>query len=67
MLYFSYPINLHDCEIWIMRQRDIGRLKTTETKFVRCTTRYNVLDQKKNEDILEELKVDPLKNESSTI
>jgi hypothetical protein len=33
------------------------RLKTAEVKFMRCTAGYSSLDHRKNEDILEELKV----------
>jgi len=31
-------------------------------KFMRRITGYSLLDHKKNEDILEELKVDPIEN-----
>jgi ABC-type ATPase involved in cell division len=45
-----------------LNQRDIGRLKTTEINFMRRTAGYILLDHRKNEDILEEIKVDPVEN-----
>jgi hypothetical protein len=43
-------------EIWILRHK----LKTAGTKFMRSTEGYRLLDHRGNEDILEELKVDPV-------
>jgi hypothetical protein len=36
-------------------------------KFVRHTAEYNLLDRRRNDDILEELEVDPVLKEISTI
>jgi hypothetical protein len=36
------------------------RLKTTDMKFMTCTGWYFLLDHRRNEDILEELKVHPV-------
>jgi len=53
------PLRLYGCKIWILKQReDIWILKTVEMKFMRRTAGYSLLDQRRNEDILEELKVD---------
>jgi hypothetical protein len=41
-----------------LKQRDIRRLKTAEMKFMKHTAGYSLLDHTRNEDILEELKVD---------
>jgi len=43
-----------------MKQTDIRRLKTAEMKFMRSTAGYSLLDNRRNECILEELKVDPV-------
>jgi len=48
--------------MYINTQRDIRRLKTTEMEFMRRTAGYSLLDHRKNENILEELKVDPIEN-----
>jgi hypothetical protein len=44
-----------------LNQRDIRRLKAAEMKFMRRTAGYSLLDHRRNEDILEELRVDPVK------
>jgi len=54
----AIPWLLYGCEIWTLKQRDIRRLKTAEKKFMRRTAGYNLLDHRRNEDILEEIKVD---------
>jgi hypothetical protein len=43
-----------------VKQRNIRRLKTEEVKFTRYTAASSSLDCKRNEDILEELEVDPV-------
>jgi len=53
------------CEICTLKQRDIRRLKTAEMKFTRRTSEYSLLDHRRNEDILEELKVDPVEKIST--
>jgi hypothetical protein len=50
--------HLYGCETWTFKQR---RLKTAEMKFMRPTEGYNKLGRRRNEDILEELKVDQWK------
>jgi hypothetical protein len=42
------------------KQKDIRRLKTAEMKLMRYTAGYSLLGHRGNEDILEELKVDPV-------
>jgi hypothetical protein len=41
-----------------MKRRDIRRLKTAEMKFMRRTAGYSLLNDRRNEDIFEEIKVD---------
>jgi hypothetical protein len=53
---------LYGCGICNLKQSDNARLKTEETKFMSPTTEYNLLDRGRNEDILEELKVNPIEN-----
>jgi hypothetical protein len=45
-----------------LKQRDIGRVKPTEMKFMRRITRCSLLGQRRYEDILEKLKVDKVEN-----
>jgi uncharacterized protein HemY len=40
-----------------LKQKEVRRLKTAEMKFMRRTAGYGLLDQRRNEDILEGLKV----------
>jgi hypothetical protein len=47
-------------KIWTLKQKDIRRLKTTEIKFMRCTAGYSLLYRKRNEDILDDLKLEPV-------
>jgi hypothetical protein len=56
----SYPSLLYECKTWILKQRDVRRLKTAEMKFMRRTTGYSLLDHRRNEDIFEELKAEPV-------
>jgi hypothetical protein len=48
------------CEIYVLKQRDIRRLKTAEMKFKRSTAGYSSLDPRRNEGILEQVKIDPV-------
>jgi hypothetical protein len=43
-----------------LKQRDIRRLKTAKIKFMRRRAGYSLLDYRRNEDILEELTVNPV-------
>jgi hypothetical protein len=43
-----------------LKQRDIRRLKIPDMEFMRRTAGYSLLYQRRNEDILEELNVDPM-------
>ncbi|KAJ4428270.1 hypothetical protein ANN_24287 [Periplaneta americana] len=54
------PILLYGREIWVLKQRDISRLRAAEMKYLRRTAGYTLLDHKRNEDILQELKMQPL-------
>jgi len=49
-----------------MKQSDTGRLKTAEMKFTRRTAGYSLLDRRRHEDILEELKADPVEKKSAS-
>jgi hypothetical protein len=53
---------LYDCAAWTLKQRDIRRIKGAEMKFVRSTAGCTP-DHRRNEDILKELKVDPVEKE----
>jgi hypothetical protein len=63
MVYSNLAIRLLlcGCEIWTLKQRDVRRLKAAEIKFMRCTAGYSLLDQRRNVDILEEIKVNGVK------
>jgi hypothetical protein len=52
------PSLLYGCEIWTSKQRDIREQKTAEMKFTIPAAGYSLIDDKRNEDILEEREVD---------
>jgi hypothetical protein len=53
----TFPILLYGSEIWTLRQKDENRLTSMEIKFFRRTAGYTLFDHKRNEKILEDLKV----------
>jgi hypothetical protein len=59
----AVPIFLHGSEIGALRQKDKKRLTTMEMKFFRRTSGYMLSDHKRNE-ILEDLKMEPVDNKS---
>jgi hypothetical protein len=59
MYILVIPSHLYDHENWTLKQRHVGSLKTAEMKFMRRTVRHSFLDHRRNEEILEELKLDP--------
>jgi hypothetical protein len=56
----AVPSHLYGYEIWTLIQRDTRRLKTAEIKCMRRIAGYSLLDHRRNENILEELYVDPV-------
>jgi hypothetical protein len=56
---------LNDYEVWALKQSDVRRLNTAEMTFMRHTARCSLLDHRRNEAILGEIKVDLL--EISTV
>lgn len=56
----ALPTLLYGSEIWVLKQRDISRLRAAEMKYLRRTAGYTLLDHKRNEDILQELNMQPL-------
>jgi len=55
----ALAIIFYGSEIWSLRQKDKKRLTSIEMKFFR-TTGNTLFDYKRNEEILEELKVEPV-------
>jgi hypothetical protein len=51
---------LHGSEILTFRRKDKNRVTSTEKKFARRTAGYTLSDHKRNEEILEELKIEPV-------
>jgi hypothetical protein len=45
-----------------LKQRDVRRLKTAEMKFMRRAAGYSLLDRRRNENVLEEIRVDSVEN-----
>jgi hypothetical protein len=56
----ALPILLYGSEIWTLRPKDKKRLTLIKIKFFRRTAGYTLFDHKRNEEILEELKVKPV-------
>jgi hypothetical protein len=56
----ALPTLLYGSEIWTLKQCDKNRLRTAETKYLRRTAGYILLDHKRQEGILEKLHVTSL-------
>jgi hypothetical protein len=55
------PTLVYGSEAWTLRRADERRLTSAEMRFMRRTVAgYTLLDRKKSEDILKELKIDPI-------
>jgi hypothetical protein len=55
ILWFCH--HFYGSGIWTLIQKDV-RLKKTEIEFMRRTAGWSLLDHRRNEDVLEELKID---------
>jgi hypothetical protein len=47
----------YESEAWTIKKSDENRLLALEIKFMRLTAGYTLLDNKQNEDVLEELEI----------
>jgi len=54
----TLPIPLYGSEIWTHRKKDKKRLTPVEMKCFRRIAGYTLFDHKRNEEILEELKIE---------
>ena len=54
------PTLLYGCETWSMSVTDERRMATTEMRMVRWAMGVSLLEHRRNEDILEEAKVEPI-------
>ena len=60
MTIYYLPIILYGREIWALRKKNKKRSTSIEKKIFRRTARYTHCDHKRNEEILEEMKVEPV-------
>ncbi|KAJ4430122.1 hypothetical protein ANN_22332, partial [Periplaneta americana] len=56
------PVLTYGSEAWTIRKADEQRLMTAEMRFMRRTAGCSLLEHRKNVDILQELKMDPIVN-----
>ncbi|KAJ4437007.1 hypothetical protein ANN_17139, partial [Periplaneta americana] len=56
------PVLTYGSEAWTIRKADEQRLTTAEMRFMRRTAGCSLLEHRKNVDILQELKMDPIVN-----
>ena len=54
------PTLLYGCETWPMSVKDEKRMATTETRMVQWAMVVSLLEHRRNEEILEEAKVEPI-------
>jgi hypothetical protein len=54
----AVPILLHGSEIWTLRKKDKKQLTSIEMTVFRTATRNTLLDHKRNQAILEDMKVE---------
>ncbi|KAJ4449078.1 hypothetical protein ANN_00473 [Periplaneta americana] len=58
------PVLRYGSEAWTLRKKDESRITANEMKFMRYTAGYMKWDHKRNEDIMEELQLEPVINHS---
>jgi hypothetical protein len=51
---------LYGSEAWTLKEQDKSRIAAAEMKFMRKTAKYTWQDHKRNQDITEELKMQPV-------
>ena len=63
-LYKTLAITVlcYGSEAWTMRKKDIRRITANEMKFMRYTAGYTKWDHKHNNDIMDELQLEPIIN-----
>ena len=54
------PTLLYGCETWLMSVKDEKRMATTEMRMVRWAMRVSLLEHRRNEEIFEEAKGEPI-------
>ena len=63
----ALPILLYGSEIWTLRKKDEKQSQSIEMKFFRRIAGYIIFDHKRNEEILEELQIEPIDVEAKRI
>ena len=58
----ALPALLRGCKTWAIREQNKASVTTTEMKFMRGTAQYIWRGYKTSEDILSELKINPVVN-----
>jgi len=58
----TLPTLLYKSETWAIREQDKSRITLVDMKIMRITAKYTWQDYKTNEDILSELKINPVVN-----
>ena len=58
----AIPSLLYGCETWAPTKKQINRIQTEEMRFLRQVNGCTILEKIKNDDIRNELKVEPLYN-----
>jgi hypothetical protein len=56
----AQPVLCYGSKVWTIRKGDSNRLTACKMKFTRRTLDYTKWDHKRNEDILTELKIEPM-------
>jgi hypothetical protein len=60
-MHWLSPVLLYGSKIWTLRKRGkLKQLTITELKFFRRTAVCTLFERKRNEEVLEELKVEPV-------
>lgn len=54
------PILAYGCEAWTIRARDASRITAAEMRFMRRTAGYTRWDHKRNDEILQQLKIESI-------
>ncbi|KAJ4445485.1 hypothetical protein ANN_07293 [Periplaneta americana] len=62
MKTLARPVLCYGSEAWTLRKKDESRITANEMKFMRYTAGYTKWDHKRNEDVMEELRLEPVIN-----
>ncbi|KAJ4450125.1 hypothetical protein ANN_01532 [Periplaneta americana] len=56
----AQPVLSYGSEAWTVKNKDVSRITASQMRFMRATAGYTRWDHKKNEDLMQELQIEPI-------